>query len=658
MGYYVTEDWEPPREIADTVNPALNGRISSMPDLTYFGIVLSDFSEEVTDGIWKSNYPGDDWDYYRFFYISYYDTNGDHLWTDEVLIGDEYRTALNKAWEDMDHPGTFIQGKFIPTGDLNLIRPAYYISFKTATGGKTYNWPEDIPIDPGYPREVTLPERIPVSSGLSFTGWNTSPDGSGTNYPPGSRITTPADNMTLWAQWKTAGDVWYLVYDANGGEDAHGPQIIRRGTDAVLSDDIPKNGRMHFKGWARDPDAAEADYLPGDEIPYDSQKDVVVLYALWQLDPVERPIHISFDANGMAGAILPNSSWIEWSGRLQLQGATLPEGGDYAFKGWSKKPDTVDPEYTAGNSYSFFRDTVLYAIWAPVVTEYKVTLFASPKNSGSVTASAAGSAGGPEIMAKTGDKVTIKATAGAGYRFIKWQVTKVSGGEVSLTNPKKAKTTFTVTDKNIKSVRIKAIFEKKVSGTLLSHLTCKGEKGLKFTWTKITGADGYDIFFCKCGHNTKEKKIATVKSGKTCEYIIKGLKKSIPYKGYVRAYTGSGKNKKYVRTSPVVHEYTSGGSETYTNAAKVKITKPSSSSLKLDLKKKKTYKIDARVIKKDKDRTLMSTAHGPRLRYLSSNKNIAKVDDNGKITAKKKGKCKIYVYAINGARSAITVTVK
>ncbi len=54
----------------------------------------------------------------------------------------------------------------------------------------------------------------------------------------------------------------------------------------------------------------------------------------------------------------------------------------------------------------------------------------------------------------------------------------------------------------------------------------------------------------------------------------------------------------------------------------------------------------------------MSTAHGPRLRYLSSNKNIVKVDDNGKITAKKKGKCKIYVYAINGARSAITVTVK
>lgn len=53
-------------------------------------------------------------------------------------------------------------------------------------------------------------------------------------------------------------------------------------------------------------------------------------------------------------------------------------------------------------------DTVLYAIWAPVVTEYKVTLFASPKNGGSVTAFAAGSAGGPEIMAKTGDKVTVR----------------------------------------------------------------------------------------------------------------------------------------------------------------------------------------------------------------------------------------------------------
>ena len=47
-----------------------------------------------------------------------------------------------------------------------------------------------------------------------------------------------------------------------------------------------------------------------------------------------------------------------------------------------------------------------------------------------------------------------------------------------------------------------------------------------------------------------------------------------------------------------------------------------------------------------------------KLTYVSSNKKVATVDKKGKIKAKKKGKCTIYVYAKNGKRAAVKVTVK
>ena len=55
---------------------------------------------------------------------------------------------------------------------------------------------------------------------------------------------------------------------------------------------------------------------------------------------------------------------------------------------------------------------------------------------------------------------------------------------------------------------------------------------------------------------------------------------------------------------------------------------------------------------------LLPKKHGPELRYISSNKKVAAVSDSGKITAKAKGKCKVYVLALNGVKTVVKVTVK
>jgi uncharacterized protein YjdB len=168
----------------------------------------------------------------------------------------------------------------------------------------------------------------------------------------------------------------------------------------------------------------------------------------------------------------------------------------------------------------------------------------------------------------------------------------------------------------------------------------------------VNGAEGYDIFFIKCGKQAP-KEFKTIKGNKTFKWTKKRLKPKKAYKAVVKAYVTKNGKKTYVRTSPMVHAYTSGGTKNYTNSKSVTVKKTS-----VSLKTGKTYKIKASVTKLQKGKKLMPTGHAPKLRYVSSNKKIAAVSKSGKITAKSKGSCKVYVIAVNGARKAIMVTVK
>lgn len=195
-----------------------------------------------------------------------------------------------------------------------------------------------------------------------------------------------------------------------------------------------------------------------------------------------------------------------------------------------------------------------------------------------------------------------------------------------------------------------------VSGTLLVKMTSKGKRSLVLTWNKVNGVDGYDVFFSMCNHHGKEiqlKKVRTIKGNQTFKWTKKSLKKKKPYKAVVKAYVMKNGKKSYVRTSPMVHAYTSGSTKNYTNIKSVTVEKTS-----ISLSKGRTYKIKAKVNKLKKGKKLMSTGHAPKLRYVSSNEKIATVSNSGKIIAKSKGNCKVYVIAVNGASKAVLVTVK
>ena len=175
------------------------------------------------------------------------------------------------------------------------------------------------------------------------------------------------------------------------------------------------------------------------------------------------------------------------------------------------------------------------------------------------------------------------------------------------------------------------------------RLNAKGGKNsVKLSWSKVKGAEGYIIYGSACGKKLKETgKVSSSKKSVT----IKKLKRGKYYKYIVAAYKKIGGEMRVFAQSKSVHACTTGGKAA--NPVKILAKK------NLTLKKGKTKKISAKLkpVKKVK-------VHIAKFRYESTNTKVASVNKKGKITAKKKGTCSIYVYTQNGLYVKIKVKVK
>lgn len=178
------------------------------------------------------------------------------------------------------------------------------------------------------------------------------------------------------------------------------------------------------------------------------------------------------------------------------------------------------------------------------------------------------------------------------------------------------------------------------------QLTAKaGKTSQTLSYKKAENVDGYLIYGGKCGENMK--KLADLPSD-TTSYTVKGLKQGTYYKYQVKAYRMIEGEKVIIMTSKMIHSVTDG--KNYANPTKVTTNH---AAVKLMIGNSKT--LMSQVVlpkgKKQKEHTAV-------IRYETSNKNIATVNNRGKITAKEKGTCYIYVYAQNGVNKKIKVTVE
>lgn len=182
-------------------------------------------------------------------------------------------------------------------------------------------------------------------------------------------------------------------------------------------------------------------------------------------------------------------------------------------------------------------------------------------------------------------------------------------------------------------------------GLLRAQTTKLKKNSVTVKWNKVKNADGYIVYGAKCGAKSKYKVLKVV-SGKTTSYTHKKLKKGTYYKYNIVAFKYVNGVKVTLAASKKIHATTLGGK--YGVAKAVKLNKS-----KVKIKKGKTFKIKASEIKKDK-----KIKRHRAICYESSNTKIATVNSKGKIKAKKKGRCTIYVYAQNGVYKTVKVTVK
>lgn len=180
-------------------------------------------------------------------------------------------------------------------------------------------------------------------------------------------------------------------------------------------------------------------------------------------------------------------------------------------------------------------------------------------------------------------------------------------------------------------------------------------KSLKVTWGKVPGADGYDLYvaFCNKKLGSITKSVGdTVKSATIKKLAGKKLRPQKSYKVKVKAYRIVNGRKEYIANGTTLHAVLT-GNRTYTNARSIQVNKK-----RYTLKKGKKATVRAVIVKQKQNRRLLPEGHGSELSYISSNSAVASVSKKGRIVAKKKGRCTIYVRALNGVCKKIKVVVK
>ena len=225
-----------------------------------------------------------------------------------------------------------------------------------------------------------------------------------------------------------------------------------------------------------------------------------------------------------------------------------------------------------------------------------------------------------------------KVAAAEAHRYGSWKTLKAAGLGISGAKERHCTVCSYTQGEDIAAVQVMQLLAK------------GGKKSVSLKWSKVSGADGYMIYSAKCGGKLKLKKTV----GKNVRtWKQKKLKAGTYYKYYVAAYKLVNGKKVVIGESSDIHTATNG--KKYGYAKKITVKK---STFKLSVGKTATIKATLKnTSKKVKDHTV-------RIRYISTNNDVATVNAKGKITAKSAGTCYIYCYALNGLTKKVKVTVK
>ena len=228
-------------------------------------------------------------------------------------------------------------------------------------------------------------------AGFVFECWNTSANGSGTNYAAGDFF-EPSDDITLYAKWSAV-----VTYDLNGGTgETPPPQVVGSAITLADASGFSRSG-FSFAGWNTSANGLGTNYAAGSSF---TPATGITLYVRWTAA-------VTYSINGGTGNA-PSAQTFNAGNSVTLAGASGFSRSGFSFTGWDTETDGSGTNYAAGSSFTPAGNITLYAKWE--ITVYTVTW-----NAG----------GGAPVPAQTsvnhGGGITAPANmTRAGYDFGGW----------------------------------------------------------------------------------------------------------------------------------------------------------------------------------------------------------------------------------------------
>ena len=388
--------WTP---IDYTITYDANGGLGDTPENQVFNVENGATIASGTDALFRVGYTFNGW----------WNTAANGLGTESYAAGDSYNKAaditLYAIWTPINYSVVYDKNGGSGTNPIKQ-------DFNMSSSGATIN----------DGAALTLP-------GYSFDGWNTSADGTGTDFTGGD-IYQDTFNLTLYAMWNPI--EYKLVYDANGGSGtlpADQPFTVETGvtiTDATST--ITRTGYTFYGWWNNASDGAGTkSFVPGDVY---NEPANITLYAIWV--PIGQ-YAILYDANGGSGTA-PGTDFFTTLSEKTV--AAAPAGmvrTGYVFAGWYSAK-TGGTNYVVGAHPTSLANLELFAQWTP--NAYVIKYDGNSNSGGTKPADGSYTSGSTKyvIQANSGN------LARSGYAFIGWNTSANGTGDAFLGGD-----TFTVT---------------------------------------------------------------------------------------------------------------------------------------------------------------------------------------------------------------------
>ena len=267
-----------------------------------------------------------------------------------------------------------------------------------------------------------------VKTGYQFAGWNTQPDGSGTNYV-GSDIFTINADTDLYANWIIGGV--RLIYNAGTGGSGTAPPSSGTYYTAFSTVDVVgntgsfTNGAKVFGGWNTAADGSGTSYAAGSEYTMPGA-GTVNLYAQW-IDPATTYTLTYNAGTGGSGTAPASPTTYSANSPATILGNTGPYTNSdptKVFYGWNTAADGSGTSYPVGSTITMNANKTLYAQWGstPLLT---VTYDANGATGGAVPAAPTTYPGGVQVPILGQGTLTRP-----GYTFLGWNGSPTGAGSL------------------------------------------------------------------------------------------------------------------------------------------------------------------------------------------------------------------------------------